>query len=309
MQTLPVSFQTILKARNTQVVIKNKEISEENLNYISAKKLERLKTSYQNYLEKSRPSTSQQDNIEDKSVRSFKINPKNPTETLPSSDLRKRIQRKLEKSNEVLQKQLSNKTTSKKFQLLKNQSMPNLAEMRLQNKAKPNQKVPSNLINSDKKIENYQTTGQVTGPVEGGNLEEENVNQDCFVPDWDSVSEAHWQNLLNSDIFKIYNINPIILIENNPDYFSHLLGLCACFRCICGICKCKYAESKNVSLRLAPNKSQTCYQREYFDKSGDYLNNNGNNPWALYNSNGFDPNVKEVKGFNYTTTNQVNLEK
>ena len=50
------------------------------------------------------------------------------------------------------------------------------------------------------------------------------ANPECFTTDWSAVSETHWQNLLNSEVFKNYNINPITLIDNNPEYFSHLLG-------------------------------------------------------------------------------------
>jgi hypothetical protein len=73
-------------------------------------------------------------------------------------------------------------------------------------------------------------------------------------------------------------------------------------RCKCGLCKCKYAESKNATLRLIPNISQTVYQREYFDKMSDVKLNPGLTSSLMYP---FVGDGAKPLALAYTTTHQV----
>lgn len=45
------------------------------------------------------------------------------------------------------------------------------------------------------------------------------------------------------------------------------LALCACVRCICGFCKCKYSESKTGSLKISPKNLKSNYQTEFYKKN------------------------------------------
>lgn len=38
------------------------------------------------------------------------------------------------------------------------------------------------------------------------------------------------------------------LVEDNPDYFYHHLGMCACYKCKCGRCKCDV--SNQIKLKI-----------------------------------------------------------
>ena len=40
--------------------------------------------------------------------------------------------------------------------------------------------------------------------------------------EWLSVEEEHLQDVLNSDVFREMGVDPLSLIDENPDYFSHL---------------------------------------------------------------------------------------
>lgn len=204
---LPISFQTILKARSTQVVLKNKDLSDENLSYISSKRLERLKTSQGKHVknatvsrnsschETPQPRTpAKNGGISAKTAgnrSNSNISATCSQKTQRNQSLRDKIQTKLLKSNEILQQKLAN---SRGKTIEKHASLPSLLEN--------TSKIPKKTASEDKKIE----------------------EDECFVNNWDAISEAHWQDLLNSEVFKTFNINPITLIENNPDYFSHLLG-------------------------------------------------------------------------------------
>lgn len=277
---IPNSIDHILKPKSSQLMLQNREVSEENLEYVSRKKLEKLKASYQNSLNKCKTPApkSLSQHFDDKSNYSLKTVKKrnvfrgpgsshdklsgeiyssrlNPYKTTYDDDynlcrtqknnLKAKIQDKLQNSTEVLQKKLAYVNG------LKKNSVPNLpnfnngvtydnfiqktAEKReRKNKITflnetpkndlyyPNEKSNNNNENYNNKLEDYD-------PNENNynsDLKENNsqVFPECDTPDWNSISESHWQNLLNSDVFKNYNINPITLIENNPDYFSHLLG-------------------------------------------------------------------------------------
>lgn len=155
--------------------------------------------------------------------------------TKQSLDLKAKIQQKLQNSNNILQKKLAFVTPRD----TKKKSLPSLSNIfnsqgkvweqdgnRIQNSAR---ETPAKAYSPSKdkpqeepqKVpdENIQAEFEVNGQQASLNPQPE-----CFVPDWGSISESHWQDLLNSDVFKSYNINPFTLIENNPDYFSHLLG-------------------------------------------------------------------------------------
>lgn len=41
------------------------------------------------------------------------------------------------------------------------------------------------------------------------------------------------------------------LLDENPDYFYHNLGLCACYKCKCGRCKCDAKNNIKVQLNGA----------------------------------------------------------
>ena len=261
---IPITIDSILKPKSSQVMIRNREESEENLEYVSHKKLEKLKTSYQKTLEKSasgQKSVSQ--HAEDKSIVSKNSNKKKTAfkgvdysnertpQQIPFSDeihpssrqskrsqgLKAKIQEKLQNSNEVLHKKLA-------FRVIK-KSLPNISSYVDYNpsdyKSKTAEKEPqkSTQISETPRKDFIRTVPtQHADDVYRNTTDDNFMNNlnrrtednfqssqpECFVPDWNSVSETHWQDLLNSDIFKNYNINPIVLIENNPDYFSHLLG-------------------------------------------------------------------------------------
>lgn len=213
---LPISFQTILKARSTQVVLKNTDFSDENLSYISSKKLEKLRTSHGNRVKNagfSRNSSChdtppiKNPGIPVKTAenrRKSNISGTFPQKTQGNQGLKDKIQSKLLKSNEILQQKLAN---SQPKALNKHSSLPSLLENA--------SKIPKKAVSHDK------------NPDESSKIcpeDEQTHSQECFPSDWDAISEAHWQSLLNSEVFKTFNINPITLIENNPDYFSHLLG-------------------------------------------------------------------------------------
>lgn len=262
---IPITIDSILKPKSSQVRIRNREESEENLEYVSHKKLEKLKTSYQKSLEKSNPGPkSVSQHADDKSIGS-KINNKKKAafkgadyyssektpqqipfseEIHPSSrqskrsqGLKAKIQEKLQNSNEVLHKKLA-------FRVIK-KSLPNISSYvdytPSDHKSKTAEKEPqkSTQISETPRKDFYRTVPTQHADEVYRNTTDDNFmnnpnrrtednfqssQPECFVPDWSSISETHWQDLLNSDIFKNYNINPIVLIENNPDYFSHLLG-------------------------------------------------------------------------------------
>ncbi len=59
---------------------------------------------------------------------------------------------------------------------------------------------------------------------------------DPFLLDSISVNDPIWNQIIPEGLLNTVNLEK--LIEDNPEYFHHQLGLCACFRCRCGRCKC-----------------------------------------------------------------------
>ena len=259
---IPTTINSILKPKTSQVMIRNREESEENLEYVSRKKLEKIKTSYQNSLEKSKAgSKSVSHHAEERSLGSRHTNQKktafqgfdgyndrNAQQKIPFSEemqpvsrqskktqgLKAKIQEKLQNSNEVLHKKLA-------FRVIK-KSLPNISSFVDYNPSENKSKIADKELQRSVQINETPRKDFRTVPTQNADEFYRGVPDDnfasrktednfqssqpeCFVPDWSSVSENHWQDLLNSDIFRNYNINPIVLIENNPDYFSHLLGL------------------------------------------------------------------------------------
>jgi len=260
---LPFTIDNILKPKTSQLTLRNREESEENLEYVSHKKLEKLKTSYQNSLEKSKVSgpKSVSQHAEEKSVNSYKSkstkkrcvfrgpgssNDKlsseiynaqlNPFKTTYDDDyvignpnrkslsLKAKIQQKLQNSNEILQKKLSFVNIKKS---LPHVNVSNFIEYKNKTVEKETKKLVPTTEREIVQTQNADDFYKGTDENYVTQVEENSVSPqaDCFMPDWSSISENHWQDLLNSDIFKNFNINPITLIENNPEYFSHLLGL------------------------------------------------------------------------------------
>ena len=270
---LPANLDKVLKPQSSQVTLKNREESEQNLEYVSRKKLEKFKAIYRNSLEKTKSNNvvksnlqHNDDNISFASIKSTKprtiikdsgqpndkvsngiLKPyQNPFKTSYEEEyimgksrknsLKAKIQEKLQNSNNILQKKLALSTPNNYYNNnFKKNSLPNLS-----NQSDTQNKTTEKNI---KKIANFNTNetprrDNITPIIndvpkiidENYGVDNENIEADiqngpeCFVPDLSSISETHLQNILNSDVFQNCGINPITLIDNNPDYFSHLLG-------------------------------------------------------------------------------------
>ena len=47
--------------------------------------------------------------------------------------------------------------------------------------------------------------------------------------------------------------------------------MCACFRCTCGFCKCKFAIENNIACKFNLNNKNSTYLREFLPKSLDQI--------------------------------------
>lgn len=73
----------------------------------------------------------------------------------------------------------------------------------------------------------------------------------CFKIDYNfldniSLDDPKLAKILNDDILKSKTIDLESIIEENADYFHHLFGNCACFKCTCGRCRCQSSRMKVI---------------------------------------------------------------
>lgn len=76
-----------------------------------------------------------------------------------------------------------------------------------------------------------------------GGSEADPEGQNCFKVDYSfldniSMDDPKLVKILNDDLLKSKQIDLEAIIEENADYFHHLFGNCACFKCTCGRCRC-----------------------------------------------------------------------
>ena len=57
------------------------------------------------------------------------------------------------------------------------------------------------------------------------------------------------------------------LIDDNSAYVAHVFGVCECFKCQCGACRCMYVKSNVVPLKYQlRHPAKSYYQAEFYAK-------------------------------------------
>jgi hypothetical protein len=82
------------------------------------------------------------------------------------------------------------------------------------------------------------------------------------------VNDPIWQQILPEYLLESVDITK--LVEDNPEYFHHHLGFCACFKCKCGRCRCDLGNQ--VKLRVN-GALLTIYNKDFGAKNASDLNN------------------------------------
>ncbi|KRX03750.1 hypothetical protein PPERSA_04258 [Pseudocohnilembus persalinus] len=83
-----------------------------------------------------------------------------------------------------------------------------------------------------------------------------------------SIEDPMIKELFSDEILQNENFDVISLIEKNPEYFQHMLGNCACFKCTCLTCKCGY-KIKYPTM----NQTMTSYFTQFNKEQKPILNN------------------------------------
>jgi hypothetical protein len=81
------------------------------------------------------------------------------------------------------------------------------------------------------------------------------------------VNDPIWSQILPESL--IDQVDIAKLIEDNPEYFHHHLGLCACYKCKCGRCRCDIGNQ--VKLRVN-GALLTIYGKDYAPKQSQEYN-------------------------------------
>ncbi|CAD8168811.1 unnamed protein product [Paramecium octaurelia] len=117
---------------------------------------------------------------------------------------------------------------------------------------------------------------------------------DPFVLDQISPEDPIWRQIL-PDNMPLDEQTLEKLLEDNPDYFYHHLGFCACYRCKCGRCRCDV--SNQVKLKIN-GSFLTIYDKDFIPHKSSY-----NNLTPL-NSKTYTTKFLDQKTIDFTTSHQ-----
>ncbi|CAD8087076.1 unnamed protein product [Paramecium primaurelia] len=89
------------------------------------------------------------------------------------------------------------------------------------------------------------------------------INQQFNYVDEIPLDHPIWKLILPD----VQSVNIPKLINDNPDYFHHQLGFCACYKCECGQCKCNFSKTCKLNYSSSQN---TVYGKDFLHKQTEY---------------------------------------
>ncbi|KRX07179.1 hypothetical protein PPERSA_00336 [Pseudocohnilembus persalinus] len=107
----------------------------------------------------------------------------------------------------------------------------------------------------------------------------DNDDDKCYVIDYAfidklTLSDPRLQGAYAEELLNNPNLDIEFLIEQDPDYFHHIFGNCACAKCTCKKCKCRHNKPR-LSYKSGYN---TAYSLDFSQKSGGTQNSQYKTP-------------------------------